>query len=159
MAVGNSVINLIGNFISKTNFFALLVEERTRKQIKAIKSPIFWYITLGSALEFNQHFRECFAPHLKGQASFMLVSSLAYSSILKMEASCPSKTSLDFQQTIWRYVPEDRTLHNHQCENLKFCTNNTIPDCIYLKYTMIPKALFSEFLDIIIHLIFLLLHR
>jgi hypothetical protein len=24
-----------------------------------------------------------------------------------------------FQQTIWRYIPEDSTLHNHCCENLK----------------------------------------
>jgi hypothetical protein len=24
-------------------------------------------------------------------------------------------------RSIWRYIPEDRTLHNHRCENLKFC--------------------------------------
>jgi hypothetical protein len=27
-------------------------------------------------------------------------------------------TSVDFQRTTWRYIPEDRTLHNHRCENL-----------------------------------------
>jgi hypothetical protein len=28
----------------------------------------------------------------------------------KMEVTCSSKTLVDFQQTIWRYIPEDRTL-------------------------------------------------
>jgi hypothetical protein len=27
-----------------------------------------------------------------------------------MEAICSSKTSVDFQQTTWRYIPEDSTL-------------------------------------------------
>jgi hypothetical protein len=34
--------------------------------------------------------------------SFMLVSRLAYSSTLKMGATCPSKMSVDFQRTSWR---------------------------------------------------------
>jgi hypothetical protein len=29
------------------------------------------------------------------------------------------ETTLSFQQTTWRYIPEDKTLHNHRCENLK----------------------------------------
>jgi hypothetical protein len=29
------------------------------------------------------------------------------------------KNVVDFHQTIWHYIPEDRTLHNHHCENLK----------------------------------------
>jgi hypothetical protein len=44
---------------------------------------------------------------------------LAYSMILKMEVTCSSETWVDFQQAAWRYVPEDRNLHNHCCENLK----------------------------------------
>jgi hypothetical protein len=43
---------------------------------------------------------------------------------LKMDVTCPSKTSVDFQQTAHRYIPEDRTLHNHQCENLKSCKSS-----------------------------------
>jgi hypothetical protein len=35
---------------------------------------------------------------------------LDYSSTLKMVAICSSETSLDFQETTWRYNPEDRTL-------------------------------------------------
>jgi hypothetical protein len=35
---------------------------------------------------------------------------LAYSLALKLVA---------FQRTTWHCIPEDRTLHNHNCENLK----------------------------------------
>jgi hypothetical protein len=36
-----------------------------------------------------------------------------------MEAICSSETSVDTHHTTRRYVPEDSTLHNHRCENLK----------------------------------------
>jgi hypothetical protein len=41
------------------------------------------------------------------------------SSTLKMEAICSSKTSVETQRTTQRHIPEDYTLHNHCCENLK----------------------------------------
>jgi hypothetical protein len=49
----------------------------------------------------------------------MLVSRLAHSSTLKMEAICSVETTVDFQQTTRRYIPEDRTLRNHRCNNPK----------------------------------------
>jgi hypothetical protein len=51
--------------------------------------------------------------------AFTLGSCSAYSSTLKMETTCSSETSVDFKQTIRRYIPEDSTLHNHRSENLK----------------------------------------
>jgi hypothetical protein len=36
-----------------------------------------------------------------------------------MEAICSSETSVDFQRTKRRYIPEDRILHNHRCEKFK----------------------------------------
>jgi hypothetical protein len=36
-----------------------------------------------------------------------------------MEAKYSSETSVDFQRTTPRYNPEDRTIYNHRCENLK----------------------------------------
>jgi hypothetical protein len=50
---------------------------------------------------------------------FTLVSCTTYSSILKIKATCSSETSVDFQQSTRCYIPEDITLHNHRCENLK----------------------------------------
>jgi hypothetical protein len=49
--------------------------------------------------------------------------SKTYSSTLRIEATCSPETSVDFQRTTRRYIPEDRTLHNHRCENLKSYIN------------------------------------
>jgi hypothetical protein len=37
---------------------------------------------------------------------------LTYSSTLKMEATCSSKASIDFQRATRRYIPEDKTPQN-----------------------------------------------
>jgi hypothetical protein len=52
-------------------------------------------------------------------AFFILVSCLAYSSTLKMEATSFSETLALFQSNKRRYIPEDRTFHNRLYENLK----------------------------------------
>jgi hypothetical protein len=44
---------------------------------------------------------------------------LNYSLTLKMEAIRSSETSGATQRTTRRHTPEDDTLHNHRCENLK----------------------------------------
>lgn len=49
---------------------------------------------------------------------FTLVSRCAYST-LKTEATCSTKTSADLQWTTLLYIPQDSTLHNHHCENIK----------------------------------------
>jgi hypothetical protein len=53
--------------------------------------------------------------------TFTLISCLAYFFLfLKMEAICFFESSVDIQRTTQRYIAEDRTLHNHRCENLKY---------------------------------------
>jgi hypothetical protein len=66
-----------------------------------MKSSIFWDITACSPLKVNRRF--CLPP------SFTLVSCSAHST-LKIEVICSSETSIDLQQTIRRFVPEDSTL-------------------------------------------------
>jgi hypothetical protein len=51
--------------------------------------------------------------------AFTMVSCLAYSSTLKMEATYCSETLNDFQRSAQHYIPEDRTLHKRCCENLE----------------------------------------
>jgi hypothetical protein len=58
-------------------------------------------------------------PAWKQVAGRAVLSCFAYSLTLKVEATCSSKTSVDFQRTTWHYIPQDRTLHNHHYENLK----------------------------------------
>jgi hypothetical protein len=46
--------------------------------------------------------------------TFALLSCLAYS-ILKMVMICSSETSVNFQRTTRRYIPEDRNFHYFVC--------------------------------------------
>jgi hypothetical protein len=46
----------------------------------------------------------------------MVLSCLAYSSTLKMEAICSCEKAVDFRRTTQSYTPGDRSLHNHCCE-------------------------------------------
>jgi hypothetical protein len=39
-----------------------------------------------------------------------------------MKATCSSETADEFQRTTRRYISDDRTVHNHRCENVKSCT-------------------------------------
>jgi hypothetical protein len=39
---------------------------------------------------------------------FLLVSCWAYSSTLKMEATCSSETSIDFERTTHQYIAQDK---------------------------------------------------
>jgi hypothetical protein len=64
--------------------------------------------------------------------AFTLVSCSAYSSTLKMEAICSSETSVDFQRTTRRYIPEDSNIYNHRCENLKSYKHEHVLKSCYL---------------------------
>jgi hypothetical protein len=52
-----------------------------------------------------------------------------------MEMICSSEKSVDFQQATQLYIPEDGTLDNHCCENLKFykSTDNSTRAISYVK--------------------------
>jgi hypothetical protein len=63
-----------------------------------MKSSIFWDIMLCSKQARNQ--REAGSKQSSASVCFALVSCMAYSSTLKMEAKCSSETSVDFQRTV-----------------------------------------------------------
>jgi hypothetical protein len=92
-----------------------------------LRRVVLWDITSCSPLKVNQHFGRTWCLHLQALLAtcFKLVSCSAYSWTLKMEATCSSETSVDFQRTTHRYIPEHRTLHNHHCENL---SSHIMPD-------------------------------
>jgi hypothetical protein len=74
------------------------------------------------------------------------VSCLVYPSALKLEATCSSETSVDFQGTTGRYISEYRTLHNNRCDNLKFYFFIT---CFhtFTFWTIVITLLYMKFLD------------
>jgi hypothetical protein len=49
---------------------------------------------------------------------FTLVSSLDYSLNLQMAATCSSETSVDFQRTTRRYIPEDKQRFENDVKNI-----------------------------------------
>jgi hypothetical protein len=63
-----------------------------------------------------------------------------------MKTAYYSETSVSFQRNTWRYTPEDRTLHNYRCENLKsyMCIIFT---CFCLQFSELNKALIFKFLS------------
>jgi hypothetical protein len=71
--------------------------------VVTVKSSVFWDITLCSPVKVNWHFGDALLA-----AWFTLVSCLAYSLTLKIEAICSSKMSVDFPWTTQHYIPEDR---------------------------------------------------
>jgi hypothetical protein len=64
----------------------------------------------------------------------MLVSCLVYSSTLKIEAIRSSELSVHFHRNTWRYIPEERTLH--EMVTLHWCPSIACVQCIvgWFKY-------------------------
>jgi hypothetical protein len=58
-------------------------------------------------------------PSSGPKKQILLPTYVDHSSTLKMEEKYSSEMSVDFQRTSRRCIPEDKTLHNHRCENLK----------------------------------------
>jgi hypothetical protein len=52
--------------------------------------------------------------------------SACYQLHARASSTCSSETSVDFQRVTRRYIPQDRTLHNHRCENLESYTKNKL---------------------------------
>jgi hypothetical protein len=103
-----------------------------------MKSCVLWDITPCSPLKVNRRLGVTCRLHIQALLAtcFTLVSCLACSSTLKMEATCFSETSVELQRTAQRHIPEDITSssgipavssqkstfhsrHSHRCEILK----------------------------------------
>jgi hypothetical protein len=135
-----------------------------------MKRSIFWDITLCSPLKVNRCFGGTCRLQLQGrrisparnqrksrwQAELTLVSCSAYSSTLKMEAMFSSKTSVNFQRTTQRYIPEDSALYNHRCENLKSSKSENVSNFQTGKSSQTLSLYFSFLFKVtlIIHSIF-----
>jgi hypothetical protein len=66
-----------------------------------------------------QTFRYCWDITPYSPLKSTVISQDQINSILGV---CSSETAVDFQWTTRRYIAEDRTLHNHRCENLLNCS-------------------------------------
>jgi hypothetical protein len=57
-----------------------------------------------------------------------------------MQATRSTETEGDFLRTTRRYIPEERTLHNHRCDNLK----PHIINCTLRRYITISKFSYTR---------------
>jgi hypothetical protein len=95
------------------------------------ESFIFLDVMLCSLLTVNRYFKGICCLHLHGQ--WIRKENLAWSMqspnchldfyfansfTLKMKATCFSDTLVNFQWTTGNYIPQDRTIQSHLCENL-----------------------------------------
>lgn len=76
------------------------------------KESVIWVVMLFNLLKVNH--RRC-----ELTTYFILVSWLAYSFTVEVEATYSWKMSVDFQFTMQHCIPQDRTLHKHCCMNFK----------------------------------------
>jgi hypothetical protein len=80
-----------------------------------------------SPIEGIQRFRETYRVHFQVLRESQEISlclpvgaiSLAYSSILKMDAVFSPETSVNLYRILRRHIQENSTLHSHRCQNLK----------------------------------------
>jgi hypothetical protein len=59
-----------------------------------------------------------------------------------MEAICSSETWVETQRTTRRHIPEDDTLHNHGCENLR--SYNRIFICLSCELFLIIVVIIKQ---------------
>jgi hypothetical protein len=96
-----------------------------------LKNYIFWDITLCSPLSVNRRFGGTYRLHLQGRRNKFsekpVWKQVASRVGFLLGLSFPEDGGDMFRRNIdwhltdytWRYIPEDGTLHNHGCENLK----------------------------------------
>jgi hypothetical protein len=120
--------NLIGSSINSNMqskwTFSVLIYISLKLRSKILKESgcrlffqtlIIYFSGLLNLLKFyiNRHYL-CIA------ICFMLVSCLIYSSSQMMKVTRSSETSVEFQLTTWRYIPEDRTLQAERYPSREF---------------------------------------
>jgi hypothetical protein len=121
------------------------------KTVSRTKSTIFWDIAPCSPMKVNRSFGGTHHLHLQGRRIrkicllpvFTLVSCSVYSSTLKMEVIYFSEVSVEFQRTIWCYIPKDIALHNHCFENI---ISYTVSKMSYTKSSFARLITREEFL-------------
>jgi hypothetical protein len=87
-----------------------------------MKNSIFWDITPCRPLKVNRRFGG--TCYLHPQDRRWAKQDTGMKQVAGMEETYCIETSVDFRRTTRRYKLQDRTLHNHRCENLKSCTGD-----------------------------------
>jgi hypothetical protein len=68
--------------------------------VASMKFRVFWDVEQCSHVEVDRHFRDVYCLQHQGNEAQM------------MEGVCTSETSVNFNVTTWRYIPEYSKLHS-----------------------------------------------
>jgi hypothetical protein len=108
---------LLGNTVTLYFWNTGVTSQLVSETKLLMKSSVFWDITLCSHWKSANILKE----HIQVTSRALLHSGFGLGLFFN-----PGDLGdmflcnvVDFQQTTWHYIPEDRTLHNHCCENLK----------------------------------------
>jgi hypothetical protein len=97
-----------------------------------VLTPVVGYNAVGSQPNFQRNIlppswgstkRSSKKPALSSGCYLLHAVLLIYSSVLKMEATCSSETSVEFQRTTRRYIPEDTNSLPYACIRQVLCSN------------------------------------
>jgi hypothetical protein len=102
--------------ISPVSFYDLIIGINTSilSYFNDVKISIFWDITPCNVSKVNRLFGVICRLDLQGRRI-----SQARNSMKQVARRAIFLWNVDFQRTTRRYIPEDITLRNHRCENLK----------------------------------------
>jgi hypothetical protein len=109
----------IFNFLWKTSWvhqYVLKVYGSNQKAFFSLKHSVLWDIMPSSPLKVNQRFGETYRLHLQG---WRLSQARNHHEAGSKQRPSPSQMLVNFQWTTCHFVPKDRTLPNHCCENVK----------------------------------------
>jgi hypothetical protein len=105
----------------KTN----LIVDSTKIKVVRWKSTEVSEEYVATIFRIEEYAKQEISIKQKASRALLLVYFLVYSSTLKIEAIYFFETSIDFQRTIWHYIPDNRSLlHTHCFQNL----GNHLPD-------------------------------
>jgi hypothetical protein len=90
-----------------------------------VKSSIFEIVSCSSS-KANRRFRRTCRPNFQGRKRCGARRQDEAGSNCHLLAKWFSETSVDLQRTLRRYIPEDKILHAHRCQNLKSYVTNFI---------------------------------
>jgi hypothetical protein len=117
----NTILNHPETF-KKIRCRARFCENRSNEEFHHLEYNAMW------SAKVNQCFGEASPPSLgsKNKQSTKPAWKLVAQLSCWFLAACSSEPSVGFQRTILCYIPADRTLHNHRCENLKYYIRQTV---------------------------------
>jgi hypothetical protein len=132
-------LNYLARLVNDCNVVLCKINSRVCAAIYYLKSSVFWDIMSCIPLKVNRRFGGTYRLIIQDRRISQARNQCEAG---RKKSSYSSETSVDFQRTTRRYIPEGRTLHKHRCENLKSCSMLFI--CKDISRSMLVRVVFMN---------------